>query len=163
MGRMIWTTICLLITCLPAAGQSFVVTERHQVFIVTNRVTETPAIDSIHRRTKMYVTYADFHCPPCERLKIAIESGEFPDIEFKQAPAWQGIRGYPSVRFQDATGQWKSVSGYDANVKRFLNSISTRAANSAKTVSTLRNPSLYGRTGTSDDALAALHGRDHGW
>lgn len=56
-----------------------------------------------------------FHCPPCERMKKAIEAGEFSEFDIKYVPEFDGQKSFPATRFaspESPTG-WLVVYGYD--------------------------------------------------
>ena len=117
-------TFALLVLCSPVHAED--------IFKPTGRyaVTTEPAGDTQHQSSSqivavvaapvLYVTSAPFNCPPCRRLEADIEAGRFAGIEIRKASSWPGMKGYPSVRFKDQAGQWKSVTGYDANTRDFL-------------------------------------------
>jgi len=67
----------------------------------------------------LHVTYAGFNCPPCDRLKAAIEDGLFNAFRVVEAPDFDGNRGYPAIRW-DEDGLWKQINGYDSQTIRFL-------------------------------------------
>ena len=73
-------------------------------------VADSPAV-------RLFVTHASFHCAPCERLKKAVENGEFAGFEVITSEDFQGIRSYPAIRFETPTTQtgWGVVYGYDQN------------------------------------------------
>ena len=64
---------------------------------------------------RLFVSDAPFYCPPCERLKAAIESGEFAEFDVEFIEPFTGQRAYPAIRFRDSTSAtgWRVVYGYD--------------------------------------------------
>jgi len=66
---------------------------------------------------RLFVTHAPFACPPCERLKRAVESGEFTGFDVVDADDFAGLRSYPAIRFETPTTTtgWGVVYGYDSN------------------------------------------------
>ena len=66
---------------------------------------------------RLYVTHAPFHCPPCERLKRAVTSGEFDGFEVVDGGSFSRLRSYPAIRFETPTTStgWGVVYGYDSN------------------------------------------------
>jgi hypothetical protein len=66
---------------------------------------------------RLFVSHAPFACPPCERLKRAVEAGEFEGFEVVDSPAFSGLRSYPAIRFETPTTStgWGVVYGYDSN------------------------------------------------
>ena len=64
----------------------------------------------------LIVTYADFHCPPCERLKADIEAGKFDGFEITVDTEWKP-KSYPAIRYpwQTETG-WAVEYGYDSGM-----------------------------------------------
>ena len=66
---------------------------------------------------RLFVSHAPFACPPCERLKRAVEAGEFEGFEVVDSPAFSGLRSYPAIRFETPTTTtgWGVVYGYDSN------------------------------------------------
>jgi hypothetical protein len=65
---------------------------------------------------RLFVTHAPFHCPPCERLKRAVDAGEFAGFAVTYDNGFSGLRSYPAIRFEDATSAtgWRVVYGYDS-------------------------------------------------
>jgi hypothetical protein len=66
---------------------------------------------------RLFVSHAPFHCPPCERLKRAVEAGEFEGFEVEDSEDFPGLRSYPAIRFETPTTStgWGVVYGYDSN------------------------------------------------
>jgi hypothetical protein len=114
--------IALLILLIIPADQFTVVVEQSRSRFKVNVIQETV------KKPVLYVTSATFNCPPCKRLEADIEAGFFEGIEIRKAPAWPGMKGYPSIRFRDQQGKWKSVTGYDAEIRVFLLGVSSRDA-----------------------------------
>jgi hypothetical protein len=68
----------------------------------------------------LFVTYADFHCPPCERLREAIERGDFAGFAVAKSGPFEGQKSFPAVRYQDRSGTWKVRYGYDARLPQWI-------------------------------------------
>jgi hypothetical protein len=66
---------------------------------------------------RLFVTHAPFACPPCERLKRAVEAGEFEGFEVVDGDSFSGLRSYPAIRFETPTTTtgWGVVYGFDNN------------------------------------------------
>jgi hypothetical protein len=64
---------------------------------------------------RLFVSHAPFACPPCERLKRAVEAGEFEGFEVVDSPDFPGLRSYPAIRFETPTTTtgWGVLYGYD--------------------------------------------------
>ena len=64
----------------------------------------------------LIVTYADFHCPPCERLKADIEADKFAGFTVTVDNDWKP-KSYPAIRYpwQTETG-WAVEYGYDSGM-----------------------------------------------
>jgi len=62
------------------------------------------------------------NCPPCERLKNAVDSGEFDGFAVTYDDGFSGLRSYPAIRFADATSAtgWRVVYGYDSGTVQRL-------------------------------------------
>jgi hypothetical protein len=80
---------------------------------------------------RLFVSDAPFYCPPCERLKSAIESGEFAEFDVEFIEPFTGQRAYPAIRFRDLTSAtgWRVVYGYDQTtlqtIRRVAKEVST--------------------------------------
>jgi len=61
------------------------------------------------KRPKLWVTYADFNCPPCEKLKADIAAGKLDEFYVTVEPTGSGLKtARPAIRFA-----WPSSStGY---------------------------------------------------
>ena len=70
----------------------------------------------------LFVTYADFHCPPCEQLKAAIQRGDFAGFAIAESGPFDGQKSFPAVRYQDRNGTWKVRYGYDARLPQWIKS-----------------------------------------
>jgi hypothetical protein len=64
---------------------------------------------------RLFISHAPFDCPPCERLKRAVEAGEFEGFEVVDSPDFPGLRSYPAIRFETPTTTtgWGVLYGYD--------------------------------------------------
>lgn len=67
-------------------------------------------------RPEICITYADFHCPPCERLKTAVADGKFDAFRVRETPDFDGLKGYPAIRYESpaGSGKWVQVNGFDS-------------------------------------------------
>jgi len=66
---------------------------------------------------RLFVTHAPFACPPCERLKRAVDTGEFAGFEVVDSDGFTGLRSYPAIRFETPSTEtgWGVVYGYDSS------------------------------------------------
>lgn len=152
--------ICLMPIASAVNAQSIVISGSRQSIVISGQaanavntahdakeaaaavpsIDDAPAPTKMVTQTQLYVTYAPFHCPPCDQLRRDAAAGKFGAIRIVEAPAWDGIKGYPSVRWQDGDGNWLSVAKYDDSVRLFLISQVTRVptitkpANSSNTI-----------------------------
>jgi len=70
----------------------------------------------------LFVTYADFYCPPCEQLRDAIHRGDFAGFAVAESGPFAGQKSFPAVRYQDREGTWKVRYGYDARLPQWIRS-----------------------------------------
>jgi hypothetical protein len=68
----------------------------------------------------LFVTYADFYCPPCERLREAVERGDFAGFAVRESGPFDGQKSFPAIRYQDREGAWKVRYGYDARLPQWI-------------------------------------------
>jgi len=68
----------------------------------------------------LFVTYADFYCPPCEQLREAVERGDFAGFAVAETGPFEGQKSFPAVRYQDWNGTWKVRYGYDARLPQWI-------------------------------------------
>ena len=68
----------------------------------------------------LFVTYADFYCPPCEQLREAIDRGDFAGFAVAESGQFTGQKSFPAVRYQDRNGTWKVRYGYDARLPQWI-------------------------------------------
>jgi hypothetical protein len=80
----------------------------------------TPSILVSAPAVRLHVTYADFHCPPCERLREAVGRGDFAGFEVIESESFAGQKSYPATRYQNRDGQWKVRYGYDALLPQWI-------------------------------------------
>jgi hypothetical protein len=140
---------------------------------------QTASVDD--DRPKLWVTYADFHCPPCERLKADVVAGKFDDFNVI-VDAGEGLKtARPAIRFR-----WpSSATGYAvlyeygpstlAWLKRNLLEAATAAAQPHTTISLDPPPVALApavipvesrpqitKPASSHSDLVAMHNRLHG-
>jgi hypothetical protein len=123
-------------------------------------------------RPKLWVTYADFNCPPCERLKADVAAGKLDEFHVI-VDAGEGLKtARPAIRFR-----WpSSATGYAVLyewgpstltwLKRNLLEATTAAAQPHTTIS-LDPPPVVSRPPVTKPAashsdLVAMHNRLHG-
>lgn len=204
-------------------GQQFIITERHQDFIVTDRVDEPTVIKEVtiqnwkpkHSTTQpapvfeLQIWTATW-CTACPGGKIEAKAAakslglqyhEFDYDKLSKEARRAGVTRLPTVCICSHLGIHDRIVGGNRseiamNVRRLMRAWGVEnppAATTKTTVSQSRNPSLFGRRGTShesretliqhlanegihrgkwsaaelqgmsDDALDALHSKDHGW
>ena len=75
----------------------------------------TPLISDSPPAVRLFVTQANFPCAPCERMRRAIEAGEFAEFEIVESAPFDGQQGYPATRFRSRTSPtgWRVVYGFD--------------------------------------------------
>ena len=115
----------------------------------------TPSIPVSAPAVRLYVTYADFHCPPCERLREAVKRGDFAGFEVIESESFAGQKSYPATRYQNRDGQWKVRYGYDARLPQWVrNDVET--TNRVVSRPQITNPVV------SQMDLVSIHNRLHG-
>lgn len=166
--------LCAVLACVvgtQASGQEFKVTELNQpAFNVRPRLQETPAV----AKPKLYVTSAKFYCQPCRKLEADRKAGKLNQFEFAKYngtddsfPVWKGFVSYPAIRFQEPDGSWKVIYGYNEAIRKQLierlipqqqpAAMAISVSPAAKPVKAVgRNPSLFGRLGTSHESRETL-------
>jgi hypothetical protein len=102
----------------------------------------------------LHVTYADFHCPPCDALKAAVNRGEFAGFAIIESQPFPGLKSYPAIRFQDASGQWKVIYGFDGSTVGTLHRLT--GTNQFVSQPRITNPIV------SHSDLVSLHNQLHG-
>jgi hypothetical protein len=82
-----------------------------------------PQTDGTGPGVELVVTLADFHCPPCERLKAAIEEGQFSDFAIRYDNSYRPS-SYPAIRYKstESSSGWSAIVGYDSGTVPFLKS-----------------------------------------
>jgi hypothetical protein len=131
---------------------------------------QTASVDD--DRPKLWVTYADFNCPPCERLKADVAAGKLDEFSVI-VDAGEGLKtARPAIRFawpSSATG-YAVLYEYGPStlqwLKRNLLEASTAAAQPHTTIS-LDPPPVVSRPQVtkpvaSHSDLVAMHNRLHG-
>jgi hypothetical protein len=79
----------------------------------------------------LIVSEADFPCPPCDRLKAAIERGDFAGFEVSYSADWKPRR-YPAIRYPSASSAtgWAVLYGYDSNTVSTLRALTKEVTTS---------------------------------
>lgn len=108
---------------------------------------------------RLYVTSADkapepFYCPPCERLAADNEAGKFVGFAVVESDWFEGLKRYPAIRFQDPTGQWKVLYGYDDSTVDTLRRLTS--TNQFVSQPRITNPIV------SQPDLVSIHNQLHG-
>jgi hypothetical protein len=75
----------------------------------------TPLLSNSPPAVRLFVTQANFPCAPCERMRQAIEAGEFVGFEIVDAPPFDGQQGFPATRFRSRTSPtgWRVIYGFN--------------------------------------------------
>jgi hypothetical protein len=75
----------------------------------------TPLLSDSPPAVRLFVTQADFPCAPCERMRRAIEAGEFSEFDIVESPPFDGQQGYPATRFRSRTSPtgWRVIYGFN--------------------------------------------------
>jgi len=84
---------------------------------------EVLVADCCDDRPTLCITYADFNCPPCERLKADIAAGKLDAFAITYDPAGQGLDNLrPAIRFERATSAtgYAVMYGYNDAILSFL-------------------------------------------
>ena len=115
----------------------------------------TPSITVSAPAVRLYVTYADFHCPPCERLREAVERGDFAGFEVIESEPFPGQKSYPATRYQNREGQWKVRYGYDAGLPQWIR-------NDVETTSRFVSQPVITNPVVPHGDLVSIHNRLHG-
>jgi hypothetical protein len=115
----------------------------------------TPSIPVSAPAVRLYVTYADFHCPPCERLREAVGRGDFAGFEVIESESFAGQKSYPATRYQNRDGQWKVRYGYDVRLPQWIRS-DVETTNRFVSQPQITNPVV------SQMDLVSIHNRLHG-
>lgn len=168
--------LCAVLVCVgaQASGQEFRVRDRQAEFNVHPRLHPLKQQIPQGAKPKLYITSAQFNCPPCRHLKRDREAGKLDQFEFPKYngtedsfPVWKGFVSYPAIRFQDPDGSWKVIYGYNEAIrKQLIERLIPKGppAVEAKPVvpqvkplkAVGRNPSLFGRLGTSHESRETL-------
>jgi hypothetical protein len=125
----------------------------------TPRELVMPQTDGTGPGVELVVTYADFYCPPCERLKAAIKAGQFSDFAIRYDNSYKPS-GYPAIRYkatESSTG-WSAIVGYDSGTVPFLKSRLLKKANKAAAQQVVNQMQT---TWTHSD-MVSIHNRLHG-
>jgi hypothetical protein len=75
----------------------------------------TPLLSDSPPAVRLFVTQADFPCAPCERMRRAIEAGEFSEFDIVESPPFDGQQSYPATRFRSRTSPtgWRVIYGFN--------------------------------------------------
>jgi hypothetical protein len=103
----------------------------------------------------LFVSYADFHCPPCERLREAIQRGDFAGFAVIESGPFAGQKAFPAVRYQDRNGTWKVRYGYDARLPQWIRS-DIESIEQFVSQPVITNPIV------SQESLVSIHNQLHG-
>lgn len=108
--------------------------DREEVISVSANETPSelvmPQTDGTGAGVELVVTYADFYCPPCERLKAAIKAGQFSDFAIRYDNSYRPS-SYPAIRYRstESSSGWSAIVGYDSGTVPFLKSRLLKKAN----------------------------------
>ena len=111
---------------------------------------------------ELVVTLADFNCPSCDKLKAAIEAGQFSDFAIRYDNTYRPS-GYPAIRYkstQSSTG-WSSISGYDNSTVPFLKSRLLKKVNKAA-AKQVTSRVQYSTSVMNQRDMIQMHNRLHG-
>lgn len=183
MNHWIRSTIIVFVLGLIAGsqcvGQQFIITERHQDFIVTDRIDEPTIVKEVQIKNwkpKQLSTDDEFYavmftakwCGPCqtykksgklERLKerfatTVVDVDDEPQWRVNHVPAFWLCRRSDRTKVKSWSGS-TDVSTIESEVTR-IRSTKSGTAVKVTTVSTSRNTSLFGRRGTSHESRETL-------
>jgi hypothetical protein len=75
----------------------------------------TPLLSDSPPAVRLFITQANFPCAPCERMRRAIEAGEFSEFDIVESPPFDGQQSYPATRFRSRTSPtgWRVIYGFD--------------------------------------------------
>lgn len=89
-------------------------------------------------KPKLFVWYANFTCPPCDKLKEDIAAGKFADFEvIPELKPGTEANGYPVIRWLKPDGLSKWVNGYSSGT---LQSLKDEILNGNVTSATVSTP-----------------------
>jgi hypothetical protein len=121
-----------------------------------------PQTDGTGPGVELVVTYADFYCPPCERLKAAIEAGQFSDFAIRYDNAYRPS-GYPAIRYRstESSSGWSAIVGYDSGTVPFLKSRLLKKVNKAAAQQVVNQQQTTSRV-VNQSGMIQIHNRLHG-
>ena len=102
---------------------------------------------------RLIVSLADFACAPCDRLKRAVDTGEFKGFAVEYSEDWKP-RAYPAIRYPTASSPtgWAVMYGFDdttvSRVRAATNPVVMKAESTKQIV--------------RHESLVAQHNRLHG-
>ena len=107
---------------------------------------------------RLFVTHAPFNCPPCNALDAAEERGDLAGFEVIRSDGFDGITGYPAIRFEDTTSPtgWRVRYGWSGEQLAWLK------ANLLPTTNQFVSHSLDINPVMSHSEMKALHDQLHG-
>lgn len=112
-------------------------------------------------RPKLWVTYADFNCPPCDQLKADIAAGKLDEFQVIVDSAGTGLKtARPAIRFA-----WPdSATGYGARYEWGPSTLVWLKTNllEPKTATVTVSQPRYVKPVASHNDLVAMHNRLHG-
>lgn len=89
----------------------------------TEETEEIPQKDEEDEKPTLYVTFADFHCPPCITLGEDIDKGLLDKFEIVISTDTEGLRSdRPVIRFEWPTSPsgYGIIYGYDKQIREWL-------------------------------------------
>ena len=128
----------------------------------TPRELVMPQTDGTGPGVELVVTLADFHCPPCDRLKAAIEAGQFSEFAVRYDQSYMPS-SYPAIRYrstESSTG-WSAISGYDSGTVPFLRSRLLKKVNKAA-AKQVTSRVQYSMPVMGQREMIQMHNRLHG-
>jgi len=102
---------------------------------------------------RLIVSLADFACAPCDRLKRAVDTGEFKGFAVEYSEDWKP-RAYPAIRYPTASSPtgWAVMYGYDAATVSRLRTATNPVVMQVKNTKRI----------VPQESLVATHNRLHG-
>lgn len=70
-------------------------------------------------RPTIWVFYAPFNRPPCDRLKADIEAGKFDEFDVQDGTDYTPSQ-YPAIRYRAEDGTFRAILGYDSATLSYL-------------------------------------------
>lgn len=136
-------------------------------------IEDEPPAQPVDDRPKLWITYADFNCPPCEKLKADIAAGKLAGFQILYDAEGKGLRNSrPAIRFESETSStgYAVVYGYTDTILAWLKS--KFLAPTVVTITPIEGRILPDTTAVtqtrltkpvaSHNDLVAIHNRLHG-